>query len=192
MVKASKLDEISCASTTWPSKIVSFKDEDEKKIDHFEVRESARQLKLAMGSHHDRVNELMFHSLEMRAYTKLVWKEFKKGFWKPRRWNDLFSLLGGLTNKFGMDWLLPIILFVCTLSVNYLLILWSHLGDFSEAWNCGNWTTYFNLYIPTHSLSDLNLNGEISGWTAGWNFLSRIVSAFFLYQIVTAFRKFRK
>lgn len=186
-VKESKLDEIKCTATTWPALVTSPKDESQ----HFEIREACRQLKLAMANHHDKVSELQFHALEMNAYKSIVYSRWKD--W--RHWNDVLSLFAGSTNKFGLNWFRPIWLVFFTISLFYGGIVWSHYGiiPFTEGYlSCWNPSDYFQLYNPTHRLSQLNLKGDISGLTATIDFFSKIASAFFIYQVVAAFRKFRR
>ncbi len=187
VVKSSKLDKINCTATTWPQMVTS----PEGKKKQFEIREACRQLKFAMAAHHDKVSELLFHALEMNAYRKIV---RSKG-WHPRFWNDRLSLLAGSSNNFGLNWFIPLVLITLFLTLNYIAILYSHCPidmRTSNFWCLFEWTDFFLLFNPTHRLDQLSLTGDIGGWTAFWDFFSRIISAFFIYQIVAAFRKFRK
>lgn len=187
VVKSSKLDKINCTATTWPQMVTS----PDGKKKQFEIREACRQLKFAMAAHHDKVSELLFHALEMNAYRKIV---RSKG-WHPRFWNDRLSLLAGSSNKFGLNWFIPLFLITLFLTLNYIALLYSHCPidmRTSNFWRLFEWTDFFLLFNPTHRLDQLSLTGDIGGWTAFWDFFSRIISAFFIYQIVAAFRKFRK
>lgn len=186
-IKESKLDEIKCTATTWPPSVTSAEGDDKQ----FEIREACRQLKFAMANHHDKVSELQFHALEMNAYKGIIYTRWKE--W--RYWNDVLSLFAGSTNKFGLNWFRPIWLVFFTISFFYGGLIWSHYGiaPFTEGYMaCWTPADYFQLYNPTHRLSQLNLTGKVSGLTATIDFFSKIASAFFIYQIVAAFRKFRR
>lgn len=187
-IYSSKLDKVYCTATTWPKKVVSY--DNEQKLQQFEIREACRQLKLAMGNHQDRVSELQFHALEMKAYQKIVWegKSWRKS-------NDIISLLGGLSNNFGANWLKPLGLAIFSISLIYSGMISSHFSTnvlSSEFKYFFNWEDYFQLFNPTHRISQLSMGGTVSGLTAFLDFFSRLVSAFFIYQVATAFRKFRK
>lgn len=190
LVKESTLDEIKCTATTWPKKVTSV----EGKSKQFDIREGCRQLKLAMANHQDRVSELQFHSLEMAAYSKIVLS--KKITWKF--WiglNDKISLLAGWTNIFGLNWGLPILGIFLIISLHYVGLIWSHHGvvPFTDGFRTTlEPSDYFILYNPTHRISQLSLQGDISWCTALIDFSSKIASAFFIYQIVAAFRKFKR
>jgi len=186
VVKSSTLDKISCTATTWPKKVNSLDGRDK----YFEIREACRQLKLAMVGHQDKVSELQFHSLEMGAYRKIVRKE---KWWTNM--NDRLTLLGGSTNKFGRDWTLPVALFIPIITLTYIALLWSQyeLPPWENSfWSCYNWPDYFKLFNPTHRISQLFGGAAPSGLAAFVDFLSKIISAFFIYQIVAAFRKFKR
>lgn len=187
LVRSTKLDEINCTATTWPKRVVS--EEHDRK--YFEIKEGCRQLKLAMTAHQDKVNELQFHSLEMKAYKNIVLEESKL----HENWNDKLSLLAGATNGFGLNWWLPILLLFLTIFLDYLGVLWTSfdLNPFeSDFWVNYKWKDFFQLLNPTHKITDLSLSQPIRGGTAALDFLSKIISAFFIYQIVAAFRKFRR
>ncbi len=187
LVKSSKLDKINCTATTWPTKVTSFEGDNEK----FEIREACRQLKLAMSNHQDKVNEIQFHALEMKAYKSIVFSQWKN--W--RTWNDFWSLFAGWTNGFGLNWLLPVTLLIFVIILNYIGLLWVHFKTsplLAEFWDNFIWLDFFQLYNPTHRASQLSIGPNIGGWAAFLDFISKIISAFFIYQIVAAFRKFRR
>lgn len=186
-VRSSKLDEIKCTSTTWPTKVKS--EFNNEKDDNFEVREACRQLKMAMANHHDRINELKFHALEMNAYEKIV-----RATSLRKNWNDKFSLLGGLTNDFGLNWWKPVLLGFFIVLAHYILLIGSHysIDCWQELQFHFNTVDFLTLFNPTHRIDHLSLRGSIGPGAAIWDTSSRIFSSFFIYQTVVAFRKFRK
>ncbi|MEL7005205.1 MAG: hypothetical protein AAFN93_21085, partial [Bacteroidota bacterium] len=189
-IVSSTLNKLQCTSTTWPKSVVSYPHQSLEVIDYFQVREGCRQLKQAMKDHHDQVSELQFHAREMEAYRQIVRKQdFLKNF------NDNITLAAGWTNSFGLNWLKPVLLFLIVTFITYAIILSAHYNisplsrDFFFFWN---WVDYFMLFNPTHRTIQLSIGSKIEGGVAFLDFISRIISAFFLYQIITAFRKFRK
>lgn len=187
-VLESKLDEIKCTATTWPPLVTSQEGKDEQ----FEIREACRQLKFAMANHHDKVSELQFHALEMSAYRQTV--KQKKGI-KLSNLTDRISLWAGNSNKFGMDWSRPFGWIILSVILHYHLILLSQypLSSLTDHfWTCFSWGDFFLLFNPTHRFSNLTIGETNWGWTVFWNFSSKIWSAFFIYQLVAAFRKFRR
>jgi uncharacterized protein YjbI with pentapeptide repeats len=187
-VKSSKLDKIHCTTTLWPKKVTSH--DEQGKNDYFEVREACRQLKLAMADHQDRVSELQFHSLEMEAYSKIVNKDWK--FWE--NFNDRLSLLASQTNRFGLNWILPLVLVVFVNIAFYYFALkfhWNNPWIFNH-FKCGNMHEFLYLFNPVHKTKEAFPGESISWQVALLDFFSRIFTAFFLYQIVAAFRKYRK
>jgi len=186
-VTASKLDQIVCTGTNWPKHITS----PSANNNAFEVRETCRQLKLAMNQHHDKASELHFHALEMRAFRKDI-KE-KSRFWQDGV--DKFSLWTGSFNDYGMNWFRPLIILFIIINFIHTLMIISETSSFpfTQAFSCGfYWSDYFTLYNPAHRQDHLIIAKEANGWTAALNFFSRIISAFFIYQIITAFRKFKR
>jgi hypothetical protein len=186
-VNASKLDKITCTGTNWPKSVISSREENSS----FEVREACRQLKLAMSNHQDKANELHFHSLEMKAYRKNI----KEGTSRGQSWNDKFALWGGATNDFGMNWSKPLILLFISVNIAFGLMVTSETKSvpFSYDWNCASHLSdYFTLYNPAHRLDHLTFGKEANGTIATVDFLIRVLSAFFIYQMVAAFRKFRR
>ena len=186
-VKSSKLDEIKCTATTWP-KLVTAPDGESQQ---FEIREACRQLKLAMTDHQDKVSELQFHALEMKAYRQIV----RNRGWGWSNINDRLTLLAGASNKFGLNWFRPIWLLIASMFALYFTMVGLHFGLHpfqSSFYDCIVWVDYFTLYNPTHRLTQLSLGNKVGGWVALVDFLSKIVSAFFIYQIIAAFRRFKR
>lgn len=186
-VKESKLDEIKCTATLWPTSVTS----EEGKDKQFEIREACRQLKFAMANHHDKVSELQFHALEMGAYRQIV----RQKRFKFDSLDDRFSLWAGNSNKFGMKWSHPFGWIILSVILHYNFILLSQYQPqalLKGYWTLFNWKDFFLLFNPTHKFSSLSVGETTWGWTVLWDFLSKLWSAFFIYQIVAAFRKFRR
>ena len=184
-VQGSTFDAIKCTSTTWPGKVVSL--DKDKKHDYFEVREACRQLKLAMDAHHDRVSHLQFHALEMNAYRKTL-------KWQWHTLIDKLSLLAARTNSFGLKWQWPLWYLLVGVPVLTYLMYWAYGGALPYLQSGGymDWSTAFILLNPTHQISHLNMGPNPGIGVGAIDFLSRLYIAFFIYQLVAAFRKFRR
>ena len=184
-VRNCTFDAIKCASTTWPSQVVSL--DKDKKHDYYEVREACRQFKLAMDAHHDRVSHLQFHALEMNAYCMTL-------KWRWRTISDKLSLLAARTNSFGLKWQWPLLWLLFGVPVLTYLMYWQHCGGwpYFELDDSMDWSTAFILLNPTHQISHLNMGPNPVSGVVVIDFIARIYIAFFIYQGVAAFRKFRR
>ena len=168
----------------------------------FRRREFYRQLKLASEKEGDRISALEFKSRELKAYLNGL-KVLGKKWWET----DRITLLLGQTNNHGQNWILPFILvLIITSFIFYPLIFmaadpnisfWCGSCDFisldtfgQKFWYYGSiWPSLFN---PARRLNDLFPGIEVSFVLGFWDGLQRIVLAFFIFQIVSAFRKFAK
>ncbi|MGY6521372.1 MAG: hypothetical protein ACXIUD_06560 [Mongoliitalea sp.] len=165
-------------------------------------RELYRQLKLASEKEGDRISALEFKSRELKAYFNAL-KVLNKKWWTI----DRITLCLGLTNNHGQNWFLPLVLILAfTTFPFYPLILMaadSEISlcclecDFISFKTFGNkfcnygavWPSLFN---PARRISGLFPEAENSFALGFWDGLQRIVLAFFIFQIVSAFRKFVK
>lgn len=163
-------------------------------------RELYRQLKLACEKEGDRISALEFKSRELKAYLKAL-KVLNKKWWTI----DRITLFLGLTNNHGQNWLLPLTLILAlTTFLFYPLILiagdpeialWCLECDLISIKTFGKkfydygaiWPSLFN---PARRLSDLFPGIDISFALGFWDGFQRIVLAFFIFQIVSSFRKF--
>ena len=167
-----------------------------------QIRETFRQLKYAMESQGERIEALKFKSSEMKAYHKYL--DLSKG-----NWQDRFILFVGQTNDYGLNWWKPILILIpIMLFIFYpLIIIATNTELFFSAYNytCTSFIFTFKellsgvkiipeLFNPTHSLDKMLVDTKYQiGLLAGtFDFLSRIVLYFFLFQIISAFRKFGK
>jgi hypothetical protein len=159
-------------------------------------QEIFRQLKFAMEKQGDRIQYLKFRELEIESYRQVIKR-------KNNKLNqDRLILWLGLTNQHGQDWFRPVWMACISLFLFTLLIIisqsdqlkWTVSLDFVSIKNtliiyCNNLFIFWHLLNPTHNIDVL---GKIKGWTLFWDFLSRLFLAFFIYQTISAFRKFSK
>jgi hypothetical protein len=159
------------------------------------IKEIYRQLKIVAQRQGDMPLSLYYKSLEMNCYRKQI-------NYKPDKdWNEVIILWSNQTNDFGQNWLKATGLFILFSFISYVpiaLILNSVplidacciYGGINLFENIENWIFIMN---PVHRISDLNTSvNPIPKLIIFWDFLSRIIVSYFIFQIVSAFRKFNK
>ena len=165
------------------------KQEKEIKIRSFqEMRETFRQLKYAMESQGDRITALRFRRDEMKAYYSAVKERKNVSF------NDKFILRVGWTNDHGQNWIRPLGLLFGFSFLFYsliILVLGSPYGYIE------NLNIYFQMLIPTHLLdkvfSTLTLHDNTKlNLIYLIDFIHKVFLSFFIFQIISSFRKFVK
>jgi hypothetical protein len=166
----------------------------------FRRREFYRQLKQSCEKQGDRINELEFKRRELKAYKKALKIRKEKKI-------DRFTIYTGGSNNHGQNWIKPIIIVIAfTLFFFYPLMIscvdseltfwpinsdWKGLSFFWEKYK--NYSNSIPELFYLARRSDV-LFPEINsiGWFRIWDGLQRIILAFFIFQIVSAFRKFVK
>jgi hypothetical protein len=175
----------------------------EKLIAVFHSRkEIYRQLKFASQKQGDIPLSHEFQRREMEYYHLIVKHE------RPRQLSEFLILWSSFSNNFGQSWLRALWGLLVASFVSYIpiAIVISNKLDFTNIDFLGsplvgnlldaisdNFKLWFILLNPTHRISDLAENiGNVSTWLYFWDMLSRIVVAYFIFQTVTAFRKFSR
>lgn len=165
----------------------------------FRRREFYRQLKQASEKQGDRINELEFKRREIKAYRKGL------KIRNENRW-DRFTIWTGGSNNHGQSWVKPLIIILCLSTILFpiLFILADKEIAFAPSWTSYGWdlfwskvsehgTVWVQLFNPTRRVSDLFSKPiENPFWVYFLDGLHRILLAFFIFQIVSAFRKFVK
>jgi hypothetical protein len=160
-------------------------------------REVYKQLKLSMDQNGDRINSLKFKAFEMKAYRKYL--VLTKRIFNPDR------IILGLSsiNDFGLNWLKAFILCVIAMFSLYvaLLVQINPILEFNLNWNNFDYTIetiienlniFFQLLNPIHDIKKVYEGFEITNLTYLIDYFSRITMSFFIFQIVSAFRKYIK
>lgn len=167
-------------------------------------KEIYRQIKFALEKQGDRISSLKFKALEMKAFkmetfAKIVW--YKKIFNKER-----FILWVGQTNNFGQNWMKPALFAIISTVIFYFLIVVGiseylcytlNLTTESILTTFDEFLKYSNilpqLMNPANSLSKI-LSEEIKPnfITNFWQFCLKICLTFFIFQTISAFRKYMK
>lgn len=167
------------------------------------TREVYRQLKFALEKQGDRIQSLEFKRLEMQVFKE---DQFSKYKWYERIFNqDRFILWVGQTNNFGQSWLKPVGIFTLFLFPLYFLIMVGlseklhysfYFNDSSVQTTLSEFGKYFyaipDLINPVHSLKKLFPSHEIPALTYWIDFTLKLISSFFIFQTIAAFRKYMK
>jgi hypothetical protein len=161
-------------------------------------RELFRQIKIAMDKQGDRISYLKFHSYEVEAHRRYLNKN-------NLQIQDRIILWLGLTNQHGQNWIKPVLLATgftflfsalivfCQsdkLSFSIELTRSNLCNTFCVYWN--NMAIFWHLLNPAHRLDLIFADQKIRGISLLWDYLSRLFLAFFIYQTISAFRKYSK
>ncbi|GAA3929290.1 hypothetical protein GCM10022209_23760 [Chitinophaga oryziterrae] len=192
VITSSFLLECSFVNVIWPDNL-NISKEARGEINLLDKKETYRQLKYAYWKQGDVVAEYKFHGLEMDTYNDYLMANGEAYNWKGVE-NAIVLRLSKLTSNYGQSFLRPL---VTLLVVGIILFTWLvALGTFSD------------LYITCQP----NLRGMIStipymlefanpvhkyelGLTGGpyvIELMMRIISAYCIYNIVRATRRFVK
>jgi hypothetical protein len=110
------------------------------------------------------------------------------------------------SNDYGNDWLKPVGLLLLTNFVLYCFItllqsdqfyLWPSIcpNNVVATWNMltTHLDAYWSLLNPVRRLSDVyGGKKDFSAWTIFWDYMDRIAVSYFIFQVVSAFRKYNK
>ena len=165
-------------------------------------KELYKQLKFVAQKQGDIPLVLEFQSYEMDYHRQIT------KYRKPRKWNEYFILMTSLSNNFGQSWFKAFLLLMLFSFLSYIPIgfLTSKELDYSQfatsfqdvlfnikvviVLNLKSWIVLLN---PAHRTIDIDKNiDQFSAWIILWDLLSRVVVAYFVFQMVSAFRKFSK
>jgi hypothetical protein len=167
------------------------------------TREVYRQLKVSMEKQGNKFQALEFKANEMRAYSQ----ELRDKKLNLRILSDRAILWLGRSNNHGQSWLKPLILIIISTLFFYWLLVVSISPDlrFQIATNKGDilasWKRFEEfspaipkLVNPAFILEKVfpDQEGEKKFTTALLELFHRVILAYLLFQLVSAFRKFVK
>lgn len=207
----SDLGQVNFVASKWPKKIIPFNDykkhipvyskslifnEQEYLINY---REYYRQLKGACERMQDRIQALEFQSLEMKVYSKQL------ALTKSISNIDRIILILGKTNEYGQNWFRPVWLVLLITAIMHVAItvgvdpeLSLTEGEFDITFLGKKLFQHFDLFTqllnPLHALERVpSIKIEVIP-PAVWllDYIHRLIVAFFIFQTVTAFRKYVK
>lgn len=177
-------------------------EQDTVAIDLMSRKEIFRQLKFASDKQGDRVQALEFQRWEMYYYGKFL------SITESKKKQDRFILWSSLTNNFGQSWFKAVwigLIFTFILYIPIALLGSDKISPFALAtsWREVKLTLgeifidqiriYPQLLNPTHILNRMYTNvyklPALIHWFDG---LHRIITTYFIFQIISAFRKYVK
>lgn len=185
-IHSTKLNDIFLAGSRMPKKV--------KSDTLLQERVAYAQLKKLHDQHGDQVAAAEYFAEEMNAYYKSI--RFRKD---PSEKIALF--FNRISSNHGTSWSLALTITLGSSFIFYWLFCLS-LGYTLNWRHSGHWYTFVDLmsYIlhfinPLHKLEDfkpLSATEDFSGWTRFIDGASRIFIAYFVYQLIQAFRKHGK
>jgi hypothetical protein len=170
---------------------------------YIKKREVFRQLKQSSEKQGDKIQALEFQALELKAFKQSV--KTKEHFFN----NDRMILLLSQTNDFGLNWRKPLywvtgitILFFILIAIDISPELkWlpaRTLSDIKITFQCifRNIFIFPQLFNPARAINrmfdGMEMEIKVSASLYFLDALHRIILAFFIVQIVSAFRKYVK
>ncbi len=202
----SVLTDIIIANVQWFSNEQLNSGDPNSKHSYKQKKEIYRQLKYVLEKQGNRIASLHFKGLEMKTFKKESFVEIK---WYKRIFNiDRFVLFVGQTNDFGLNWFKPV-LFAIGFSIFFHFLIVIGISDklnyaFLPNLSCKSLYDTYNIYIdnlnklpqlmnPTHILKRVfPCKADISFTVHTLDYLLKIILAFFIFQIISAFRKYIK
>ncbi len=198
--KDSQITGLRTSAVSWFKENKLIADGEDDPSTCFRRREFYLQLKQSAQKQGDRINELEFKRREIKAYRKGL-KIRKENQW------DRFTIWTGGSNNHGQSWGKALGLIIAfTLVIFYPLIIscvdpeltfwpinstWKGFGFFWDKYKQYS-DSIPELFNPTHRTDILFKDPTNLGWLRFWDGFHRIILAFFIFQIVSAFRKFVK
>lgn len=167
-------------------------------------KEIYRQLKFALDKQGNRISSLRFKALEIKTYKKETFIKIK---WYQRIFNvDRFVLWVGQSNDYGLNWFKPV-LFAIGFSVFFHFLIIVGISDELSYFpnltlesidkTCNiyqdNFKSLPQLMNPTHYLERVYPDNKNLNFSVYFlDYLLKLVLAFFIFQIISAFRKYIK
>ncbi len=166
----------------------------------YQIREIFRQLKTAMDKQGNRIQALFFQSQEFQAYKREL--ELSHEIYRPER----LIIWSNASNSHGQNWIKPIGLGVVVTVIIFVLMVYSmnerlaiHLpwkSDYTDTLRI--YATYIKslpeLFNPTFRMNLVFPKHvhEFTFMTFVWALVQRISISYFIFQTISAFRKYIK
>jgi hypothetical protein len=155
-------------SVKWPEKLTGFGESN---------RDYWKQLKNTAQSQGDMHLMRQFSAREKTAlYKELTWKDL-----------DKYLLWVGRINRFGLNWMRPLLLNLVVSFGIFCLILGLESLSFTA-----NWVVFLDFLNPLHSPEIFGKNYEMNVCSKVIDFFTRTFQGLMIFQTITAFRKFGK
>lgn len=172
--------------------------------EYVQIREVYRQLKYSSEKEGNIISSLRFKALELQAYRKELYSKYS--FFSRLFRNDTYLMWAGMTNNNWQCWFKPVILaifsgaflhFLMIVGISEELEYSFNMSSYSWSVTCSEYYKYFNtlpqVMNPTHILSRVFGVGKVLSTPVYlFDYFLRIVITFFIFQVVTAFRRYMK
>ncbi|MBN8684408.1 MAG: hypothetical protein J0L99_17295 [Chitinophagales bacterium] len=164
---------------------------------HAQRRLAFGQFKKVFENQGDTVTSLSFLAQEMEAYRR----QLIKSSWKKHFGELLMLSMNKWSTNYGTDWLKGLkttLIAVLGFFSMFCYLAGYRFGDFSPEgikrfWDVASYAPYYlNPLRDKDSVSIIEDEKTLSAIARVWDFLSRIVIAYLVYQTIQAFRKLGK
>lgn len=200
----SVVTDLVTASIVWPKEINLTEVVDETRTikQWVNLRETYRQLKYAMQKQGNHIQALRFKALEHETHCS----ELKHTGRKGDRW-DSRLLWSNRSNKHGLDWRRPIKYLFWANVLAGIIYCFGTVAVYGHSLNCWStvwhvfrthWGEFFTILNPTHRFDLLFREGDVTHTSHAYNTLQavdyfyRLVVSYFIFQTISAFRKYAK
>jgi hypothetical protein len=200
----SKLLDVFVAGTKLPEKI-----EVPNGYDHNDqTRLAFGQFKKIYENRGDIPMSLRYLSLEMKSYQALLKKEKQgnypiTGSYRQNMSERFLLFWNRYSNNFGISWIRGVVSTLIAATFCYSIFCWSLGFRFGNNWDVFNELVSFapQYLNPLRDVdsgpqvfkdSDLLSNVKMNFWARLWDYFSRVIVAYFVYQTIQAFRKLGK
>lgn len=177
-IKDSQIEDIVSSNIIWCEKIVT-------KYNSSDLRENYRQLKNIMIKSNNKPEEIKFWGLEMNAYYKLL--RASSGNWDDKfiLWTNYWS------NKHGLSWSRALT-WVALFNLIFYSAIKICIGETTFNWDflVRDIVNYLEFISPIHKYRDI-----FAATTDGallFDVIGRLFSAYLIFQLLKAFRRFVK
>ncbi len=207
-IEGSMIQEINTTGIEWFHDTQLNIVENKKAEDWKKDREVFRQIKQSLEKQGSNIDALTFKAYEMNAYKKEKGGETKSWKWSTkinnsvRIFGDNLILVAGWTNDFGLSWTRALGLAILSCILFFVILSLTLMPKVHFQWSINPYDLrYFdslpNLFNPVLSIDKVfivkNPEDIEIGFEANLFFLlHRIVLSFFIFQIISAFRKYVK
>lgn len=127
---------------------------------------------------------------------------------KSKNLSEFLILYSSQSNNFGQSWVkafcgLILFSFISYIPIGFLTSEHLNYGRYATTINdilfnahvifVENLKSWIVLLNPTHRIKDISESiDKFSPWVYFWDFLSRVIISYFIFQTVSAFRKFSR
>lgn len=187
IIQSSNIQDIIPTNVTWCKDITTYFF---TPTEYKEIREVYRQLKNVMIRQNDKVQELVYHKLEMNALLRQLKQQ-------GANWPDRFILWSNkVSNAHGHSWRRAIVMLLGITLVAYvsikLLLGYTQFDSSTIIKHVGLFLESMNPIRKFSAVYDETKKGPAADLAYTIDVLYRIVTSYLIFQFISAFRKYVK